>query len=134
MISMVKRKRSPKWYSKKREDASKRNIKKAQHAWDEMAYSTREGNIPKTQIVKGTRYSLAKVALNKGQALKSKKQFMANHRKSVIKPMTIGGTSYHGKFIPKHDVYPVYASGKRKKFRKPYTRKSGEHVRRAELY
>jgi len=99
-----------KWYTPKRMKASKKNVKLATKAWDEMSYSVAEGNIPKTLRVKDKTYKLYNTLYDKDLALGLAKSLRKNDIKARVKPITIGGTSLKGKHVRKRNVYPVYIS------------------------
>lgn len=135
---MPKKKSKKKWYTKKRLEASKKNIKKAQVAWDSMHFSVQEGNIPKTLVSRGETLTFSAHSKNKSAANKYAKRFRKKGFTARTKSLTIGGTSYHGKKIPRHDVHVVYVGRPRKKRKSKspalYQRKQKEKQRAPALY
>lgn len=107
-----------KWYTPERMKASKKNIKKATKAWDEMSYSVAEGNIPKTLRVKNESYRLYETYKDKKFADAIAKDFRGDGINARLKPITIGGTSFRGKHVRKRTVYAVYTGGRKKKAEK----------------
>lgn len=99
---------SKKWYTPERMKASKKNIKKATRAWDEMHFSVAEGNIPKTLKVKNKSYKLYDTYSNKTMANNVAKSLRMKNKQARVRPITIGGTSLKGKYIRKRDIYSVY--------------------------
>jgi len=93
--------------------ASKRNVKKASRAWDEMSFSVAEGNIPKTLRVKGKSYKLYDTYGNRTMANNVAESLRMRNTQARVKPISIGGTSLKGKYIRKREVYPVYTGGKK---------------------
>lgn len=94
--------------------ASKKNIKQATKAWDEMSFSVAEGNIPKTLRVKNKSYKLYDVYGNKTMANNVAKSLRMKNIRARVRPITVGGTSLKGKYIRKREIYPVYTGGKKK--------------------
>lgn len=105
--------KTKKWFTPERMMASKKNIKKATTAWDEMHYSLAEGNIPQTLMVGGRSYRLTSVSTDKKLAEKTVKLQRKFNIRARLKPITIGGTSLKGKHIRKRDIYAVYTGGKK---------------------
>lgn len=104
-----------KWYTPERMKASKKNIKKATTAWDEMSFSVAEGNIPKTLRVKNKSYKLYDVYGNRTMANNVAKSLRMKNIQARVRPITVGGTSLKGKYIRKREIYPVYTGGKKPK-------------------
>ena len=98
--------------------ASKKNIKKATKAWDEMSFSVAEGNFPKTLKVKKESYRLYGVYKNKNFADGIAKDFRGDNINARLRPITVGGTSQKGKHIRKRIVYAIYTGGRKKSAKK----------------
>lgn len=107
-----------KWYTPERMKASKKNIKKATTAWDEMSYSVAEGNIPKTLRVKNESYRLYNTYKDKKFADAIAKDFRGDGINARLKTITVGGTSHKDKHIRKRNVYAVYTGGRKKSSKK----------------